>query len=163
MTKEETLRQELVSRFPALADKSRIQRDRRLWVEVPYADFRGVFDHAVLSQEFSHLCTITGLDEGENLSFVYHLARPDGIVLCLKTSVPKSAPAVKTISDRFPGGMIYERELEDMFGAKVEGLPPGRNYPLPEGWPAGQHPLRKEWKTEMLVGGKPDPEGKPHG
>jgi membrane-bound hydrogenase subunit beta len=34
----------------------------------------------------------------------------------------------------------------DLLGIQVEGIPPGRHYPLPEGWPEGQYPLRKDWK-----------------
>jgi len=37
-----------------------------------------------------------------------------------------------------------------MLGVQIEGLPPGKRYPLPDNWPAGQYPLRKDWKTEML-------------
>jgi len=46
----------------------------------------------------------------------------------------------------FPGAVSYEKELEDMFGIKVEGLPPGRRYPLPDDFPTDQYPLRKDWK-----------------
>jgi membrane-bound hydrogenase subunit beta len=35
-----------------------------------------------------------------------------------------------------------------MFGIEVEGVPPGRRYPLPDDWPEGQYPLRKDWKQE---------------
>ena len=35
-----------------------------------------------------------------------------------------------------------------MFGVKVEGLPAGRHYPLPEDWPQGEYPLRKDWKPK---------------
>jgi membrane-bound hydrogenase subunit beta len=163
MTREETIQQDLLARFPVLADSVRIQRDRRLWAQTPYAEFRGILDYACDRLEFVHLCTITGLDEGENLAFIYHLAREDGVALCLKTAVPKAAPVLKSISDRFPGGVIYERELVDLLGAKVDGLPPGNRYPLPDDWPEGQHPLRKDWKVEMLTGESPALKDKPHG
>ncbi len=147
---EEKIRQDLATRFGLTADTNRLQRARRVWVEVAYDRFRDLLLHAVKTLEFSHLCTITGLDEGETFAFIYHLARTDGIVLNLKTRVPKSAPVLKTISDLFPGGLIYERELEDLLGVKVEGLPPGKRYPLPDNWPACQFPLRKDWTGDKL-------------
>ena len=71
-------------------------------------------------------------------------------MLNLKLAVPKAKPVIKTVSGLFPGCVIYERELVDLLGAEVEGLPPGERYPLPDNWPAGQYPLRKDWKPEML-------------
>jgi Ni,Fe-hydrogenase III component G len=150
MSRDQDIRQELATRFPSLAETVRVQRSRRVWAEVAAPAFREVFTHAVQAMGFSHLCTITGLDEGENLSFLYHLAHAEGVLLTLKTSVPKSAPVMPSIGDLFPGGAIYERELVDLLGAKFDGLPPGKRYPLPDGWPEGQHPLRKDWTPENL-------------
>jgi Ni,Fe-hydrogenase III component G len=47
-----------------------------------------------------------------------------------------------------PGAILYERELQDMFGIVVEGLPDPRPLLLCDDWPAGEHPLRKDWKFE---------------
>ena len=69
------------------------------------------------------MCMITGLDEGENLSFIYHLAHFNGIMIDLKTYAPKNNPVIKTVTDTFPGSDLYERELVDLLGAKIEGLP----------------------------------------
>jgi Ni,Fe-hydrogenase III component G len=146
MTKEETLQQQLLMKFPVLEGKIRIQRERRLWVEVPFQNFMEIFDYAVKQLQLVVFCTMTGLDEGENLSFIYHLAQENGIMLNIKTSVPKTTPLIKTITAYFPAATLAEREVEDLLGAKVEGLPAGRRYPLPDDWPLNDHPLRKDWK-----------------
>jgi membrane-bound hydrogenase subunit beta len=160
---EEQVRQEITDRFGLTAETCKVARARRVWAEIAYDRFRDLFVHAVQSMNFSHLCTITGLDEGETFGFIYHLARPDGLVLNLKTRVSKTAPVIKTILDIFPGGLIYERELVDLLGVQVEGLPPGKRYPLPDNWPVGQYPLRKEWKADMLdKSGGPKGEEKSH-
>jgi len=150
MPSEEIVKPRLAGRFPALADRIVLQRPRRFVVETPAGQFDEIARFAFGDLGFIYLCTITGLDEGDNLSFLYHLAHPDGTVLTLKRSVPKAAPTVASIGPLFPCGQIYERELVDMLGARVEGLPPGHRYPLPDGWPDGQYPLRKDWKPEML-------------
>jgi membrane-bound hydrogenase subunit beta len=152
MANEEAIKQELAGTFPFMADTIVIKRERRISAEVPRDRFRDVFDHVAKKMDFVHLCIITGLDDGENLSFIYHIARLDGTVLNLKTSAPKTDPVIQTVTDIFPGGVIYERELVDLFGAKVEGLPAGKRYPLPDDWPPNQYPLRKDWKPEMLDG-----------
>jgi Ni,Fe-hydrogenase III component G len=135
----------LVAAFPFLEGKIRVQRERRLWAEVELARFREVFDHAVDRLGFAIMCIITGLDEGEELGFLYHVANESGTILCLHAKAPKADPVIRTVSDRFPSAHIYERELVDLLGARVEGLPPGNRYPLPDGWPEGQYPLRKDW------------------
>jgi Ni,Fe-hydrogenase III component G len=138
----------LVHAFPFLEGKIKIQRERRIWVEVELKSFRSVFDHAVDGMGFTIMCLITGLDEGEDLGFLYHVANESGTILCLHTKAPKAEPVIHSVSDRFPAAHIYERELVDLLGAKVEGLPPGNRYPLPDDWPEGQYPLRKDWKQE---------------
>ncbi|MFA6132670.1 MAG: NADH-quinone oxidoreductase subunit C [Phycisphaerae bacterium] len=152
MSEEETAQTLLQDQFPFLAGKISIQRARRIWAEVPAESVRQVFDFAVDRLKFNQLCTITGLDEGENLAVIYHLAREIGATLNLHTVVPKANPVLYTVSDRFPAADCYERELVDLLGFKVEGLPPGHRYPLPDNWPAGQFPLRKDWDAAILEG-----------
>lgn len=144
--REEKIQSDLVFKFGFLAGKVRVQRERRIFADVPTANFRDILIYAVKDLGFVFLCTITGLDEGENLSFVYHLTRQDGVMINLKISVPKNKPVIKSITDYFKGAEIYEREVMDLLGAKVEGLPKGKRYPLPDDWPEGQYPLRKDWK-----------------
>jgi membrane-bound hydrogenase subunit beta len=140
------IKQDLLNRFPCLNDKVGVQRLRRIYAEVDYANFVEVFEYAIQKLNFTFLCTITGLDEGDKISFIYHLATQGGIILNLKTGIPKERPALKSIIGYFRGAEIYERELEDLLGVKVEGLPEGKRYPLPDDWPKDQYPLRKDWK-----------------
>jgi Ni,Fe-hydrogenase III component G len=147
---EEELRSQLLAAFPALEGRIRIARARRVWVEVELPAFRELFERAVKELGFTILCIITGLDEGENLGFIYHLADWGGTMLNIHTLAPKADPRIRTVTELFPAAHIYERELVDLFGAKVEGLPSGNRYPLPDGWPEGQYPLRKDWDPAVL-------------
>ncbi len=142
---EDKIRQQLVERFGLPTEKVTVQRDRRIWADVSANEFQEIFDYAVDKLGFIVLATITGLDEGANLGAIYHIARESGIILNLHVSVPKDNPVIKTISTRFPAADAYEREMVDLLGMQVEGLPPGNRYPLPDNWPAGQYPLRKDW------------------
>jgi membrane-bound hydrogenase subunit beta len=156
LPEETTIQQQLCERFECLKDRVRVQRARRILAQVPAADVLDVFEYAVEMLRFSILATITGLDEGPTLGLIYHLAQENGIVLNLATSVPKDQPVLRTVTPYFPAAEAYEREVTDLLGFQIEGLPPGRRYPLPDDWPAGQYPLRKDWKglpnAELCVG-----------
>ena len=148
MTEEEEIVAELAAKFPML--KNKIQRRRSIYVETPADKFAEVFAHLFGPMRFTMLTAITGLDSGANLEVMYHLARLSGIVLNLSVAVPKTRPVLYTVTGYFPAADCYERELVDMLGMVIEGLPEGFRYPLPDGWPEGQYPLRKDWKPEML-------------
>lgn len=146
MSAEENLKQQLVDKFSYLSEKISLPRARRIFLEVDLNNFAEVFDFAVKHLQFIHLCAITALDEQDKLSFIYHLAQDKGIILNIKTSAPKENPVIKTVIPYFLCAEIYEREIVDLFGAKVEGLPAGNRYPLTDDWPTDQFPLRKDWK-----------------
>ena len=149
MSELAAVKQQLEDKFVYLKGAIREQGERRLWTEISYDLFSNVFDFAVKELGFNALCTITGLDEGECLAFIYHLSK-GGLVFNLKTKILKDKENLRTVVDYFPGAAIYEREVVDLFGVKIEGLPDGIRYPLPDDWPAGQYPLRKDWDPKVL-------------
>ena len=150
MSEEENIQRQLVEKFDCLKDKVQIQRVRRIFAQTPAADLPAVFDHVVKEMKFCILSSITGLDEGQTLGLIYHLARENGIVLNLSTSVPKDKPVLKTVTSYFPAADVYEREVIDLLGMRIEGLPQSDRYPLPDNWPANQFPLRKDWNADVL-------------
>lgn len=149
---EEALKDMLVKRFPFLDGRIRAPRARRIFIDDVTDNFDEVFLYAIKELDFSALCAITGMDEGERIVFGYHMARPDGTVLTIKRSAPKSDPVIKTVVPVFFCADIYERELVDLLGVRVEGLKEGNRYPLPDGWPQGEYPLRKDWKKPVKPG-----------
>jgi membrane-bound hydrogenase subunit beta len=156
---EEAIKAALLKDFEFLKENIEIKRARRIFAEIPLERFREVFDYAVGPLKFEMLYTITGLDDGEALGAIYHLGREGRIALNLHVRIPRQAPMLATVSDRFPAADIYERELLDLLGIQIEGLGSGHRYPLPDGWPAGEYPLRKEWKGNLPVDAEVKDEG----
>jgi membrane-bound hydrogenase subunit beta len=150
MSEEDNVKQQLIEKFSSLTDKITVQRVRRIFADVPADRFPEIFDYAVKELKFCILATITGLDEGVTLGIIYHLARENGIMLNLHTSLPKEQPVMKTVTSYFPAADAYEREMIDLLGIQITGLPEGSRYPLTDDWPQGQYPLRKDWNSDML-------------
>ena len=92
-----------------------------------------------------HLSAISTVDTGDAFEVIYHVSA-GGVLVSLRTSVPKAAPRVPTATGVFPVAVLYEREAHDLMGIEFEGHPDPRPLLLYEGWPEGQYPLRKDWK-----------------
>ena len=97
-----------------------------------------------------HISTISGRDTGAHIEINYHFARP-GVVVTVKTLVDRQAPSIRTITDLFPGAALYEREVHDILGVKFEGHPDPRRLVLPDDWPDGVYPLRKDWTYDRIT------------
>jgi membrane-bound hydrogenase subunit beta len=145
MNREELITTDLVGTFGLTDERCRIAAPRRMFVEADRQGFAALITRLRDEHQFTWLCTITGLDAGDTYEVIYHLAAPDGIVLSLKLPVPKDNPTIESMIPTYNGAVYYERELVDLLGITVEGLPKGNRYPLPDDWPAGQYPLRKDW------------------
>ena len=85
---------------------------------------------------FTHLATISGLDLGESFEAVYHMAS-NMATINVRILTPRSDPKIPSVCAVIPGAILYERELQDMFGLVVENIPdPGRCFWLTIGQPA---------------------------
>ncbi|MCX6553866.1 MAG: NADH-quinone oxidoreductase subunit C [Candidatus Aminicenantes bacterium] len=106
---------------------------------------------------FTHLATISGVDLGESFEVIYHLASHLATVN-VRILTPRSAPTIPSTVSIIPGAILYERELQDMFGLVVQNIPNPRPLLLADDWPAGEYPLRKDWHfnrpAEKIPGGK---------
>ena len=130
---------------------------RRIFVKVAPRDLLPAITLLRDKYDCAYLATISGLDKGDAFELLYHFASP-AVNINLRTEIPKSEPRIASICAVIPGAVLYERELQDMFGVLVEGLPDPRPLVLPDDWPAGNYPLRKDWKferpQEVIPGGK---------
>ncbi len=145
LEREEEIVKQLIEKYPGLQDSCKVTRARRIFVDVPKDDIAGLAAFVKGSLGFQFLVTITGLDAGEDFQLIYHFANDEGIILNVKVNAPKSDPAVETVTRSYEGGVLYEIEVRNLLGVDIRGIPADIRYPLPDGWPDGQYPLRKDW------------------
>jgi len=92
-----------------------------------------------------HVSAVTGRDAGDAFEVLYHFF-VDGVTVTLRVSLPREAPEVPSITELIPGANFYERELYDLLGIRAVGHPGLKRLVLPEDWPDGVFPLRKDWQ-----------------
>ncbi len=126
-----------------------VQRPRRVFVTIDSNSLIEVTKYLAQEKGYKHVTTISGLDLGKSLGVIYHL-REENITLSLKTDVPKDRPRLPTIVEIIPGAELYEREVHELFGMVFKGHPDLTPLILPDKWPSGVYPLRKEWKLEDI-------------
>jgi membrane-bound hydrogenase subunit beta len=131
---------------------------RSLWVEVKKSAFRDGVEHICHLQEHPHLAIISSRDLGSEVELIYHFTIYYGhhlqeLSLGLRVKLPKNDLQIPTITDLIPGALFTERETQEMMGVEVVGIPDNRRLFLPEDFPDGVYPWRKDEKgppTDML-------------
>jgi NADH:ubiquinone oxidoreductase subunit C len=130
---------------------------RRIFVKVEAGDIVAAIEQLRSGLGYTYLATISGVDKGETFEILYHFGNDSGN-LNVRTEIPRSNPHIESITSVIPGAIFYERELQDMFGIVVDKIPDPRRLVLPDDWPDGSHPLKKDWKferpQEVIPGGK---------
>ncbi len=120
----------------------KIAGPRRVFATVDKTKLREVLK-ILRSKDIQHISDITGIDLGEKIGVIYRIdCMP--VFLNLKIELPKSDTRFQTVTDIFPGAILFERDLMEMIGVKFEGHPDPRKLFLPDDWPEGVYPLRKE-------------------
>ncbi len=93
---------------------------------------------------------ITGIDLGPTIGVFYHIRTSKRGIITIKVEVPKEKPQIKTISDLVPGASFDELEVTDLVGVVFKGHPSPGRLVLPDNWPDGIFPLRKDAKLDNL-------------
>lgn len=107
---------------------------------------------ALHEANWGFLTAITGLDlgvEAGKLEVLYHFCEGAALVN-LRVTLPRDNPVIDSVCGAIPAASFFERELSEMFGVTVAGTPNSDKLFLPEDWPDGVYPLRKDFKPEML-------------
>lgn len=129
-----------------------VRRKRTLyeiWAEIDKSVFRKAVE-TIFEIDYPHLHFIAGEDNGGNsikmiYSFGIYHSHPWGeISITLKFDLPKSELVLPTITDLMIGAETNEREIREMLGVEFEGLKNKRHLFLPDNWPEGKYPWRKD-------------------
>jgi len=125
----------------------RVPRPRKAYILLKPESHRDAISLLLTQVEDVELSTISGVDLGNDIELNYHMACAGTVTL--KNRVSRENPVTQTITDILPGANLYEREVFDLLGVAFEGHPNLERLLLPENWPQGNYPLRKDWKPPV--------------
>jgi membrane-bound hydrogenase subunit beta len=103
----------------------------------------------LIGLQYPHFSVISGVDTGDAVRLIYHFTIFYGhpgneCTVSLGVNLPKSDLSIPTISDLIPGAVFSEREKQEFLGITVIGIPDGRHLFLPDDFPEGVYPWRKD-------------------
>ena len=70
---------------------------------------------------------------------------PAQLYVLVESSIPQDDPWIDSITPVAPGADWAEREFQDAVGVRPEGHPDPRRLMLPDEWPEGVYPLRRDF------------------
>jgi len=144
--KSEGIRALIQERFPHIAVN--VPRDRRVMVYIPERHLIDVLGF-LHEQGVVHVSTISVVDQihAKLFEILYHLSWENNEIT-VRTEIPRDDPVIPTVTPILPGALTYEREIQDLFGIRVRDIPDSRRIVLPDDWPEGVFPLRKDYVVE---------------
>ena len=119
-------------------------------IEVKAGTNRDAVKSLLEANKEAGIVALTGLDMGKKIGLMYHMCT-NGVIVTIKTEIPKKNPKIATISDLIPGAQFHEREAADLFGVIFEGHPNPARLVLPDDWPENLYPLRKDAKIDEAL------------
>jgi Ni,Fe-hydrogenase III component G len=88
------------------------------------------------------------------MEILYHFTIEDiNLLISLRVKLDKSRLQIDSLTPLMKGANWIEREINEMLGIEFRGHPDMRRLLLPDEWPEGVYPLRrdyKEWDSEAI-------------
>ena len=121
---------------------------RQVWLKIRRDSLRPVVSR-LIAIHYPHLVVIGATDLGDTIELPYVFRILAGgpntdILVTVAAVLPKADPWVDTLTDLIPGILLGEREKQEMMGVVVRNIPDGRRMFLPEDFPEGVYPWRRD-------------------
>jgi len=119
-----------------------------IWMKIDKSAFKDAIKY-LCDLQFPHLAVASGNDLGKTIELIYHFTlnfggRMEEFNLNISVELPKTKPEIETICDYIPGALITEREKMEMLGVNIIGIPDDRRCFIPEDFPKGVYPWRRD-------------------
>ncbi len=145
MTREQAL-QEIRVRFAdailSVSDKSpsRVYIEIKPGAVVPVASY-------IFWQLGARFSIATGVDTRTHIEILYHFILEElNLLVSLRVKLDRDRPIIDSLTPSFEAANWIEREIHELLGVEFKNHPDMRRLLLPENWPEGVYPLRRDYQ-----------------
>ncbi len=124
------------------------RKSKQVWLKIARESLIPALKRLVEIQ-YPHVSVIAFCDTGAQVDLMYHFhvywgVPHEEVLVTLAVSLDKTDLKVPTITGIIPGALTSEREKQEMLGIEVVDIPDSRRLFLPEDFPPGVFPWRKD-------------------
>lgn len=89
----------------------------------------------------------SGVDTRTCIEILYHFTLEEiNLLISLRVKLDRQAPVIDSLTPSFEAANWIEREIHELLGVEFKNHPDMRRLLLPESWPEGVYPLRRDYQ-----------------
>ncbi|HOD52178.1 MAG TPA: NADH-quinone oxidoreductase subunit C [Candidatus Hydrogenedentes bacterium] len=145
MTREQAL-QEIRARFDGVILSMFDKSPSRVYIEikpealVPAANY-------IFWELGARFNIATGVDTRTHIEILYHFIIEEiNLLVSLRVKLDRDRPVIDSLTPSFEAANWVEREIHELLGVEFKNHPDMRRLLLPENWPEGVYPLRRDYQ-----------------
>jgi NADH:ubiquinone oxidoreductase subunit C len=138
----QVLRQRFSEEIISVFEKS----PKRIYIQIqPDAIVR--FAQYLFKEIRARFIIASGVDGRNQMEILYHFTVEEiNLVISLRVILPKAKLEIASLTSVFTAAHWIEREIHELLGINFVGHPKLKRLLLPEDWPEGVYPLRKDYQ-----------------
>ncbi|MHC2995134.1 MAG: NADH-quinone oxidoreductase subunit C [Candidatus Atribacteria bacterium] len=145
MTPEEVLgdlRKKFKDDIVEILDK----RSKKVYIEIKHESLVKVAGY-IFKDLKARFNTASGVDMRNHMEILYHFLIEDiDLLISLRVKLQKPKLEIDSLVPVFEGANWIEREIHEILGINFKGHPDLKRLLLPDDWPDGVYPLRRDYK-----------------
>ncbi|MEA3454423.1 MAG: NADH-quinone oxidoreductase subunit C [Candidatus Caldatribacteriota bacterium] len=119
---------------------------KRVYIEIKHESLVKVVSY-IFKDLKARFNTASGVDMRNHMEILYHFLIEDiNLLISLRVKLQKPKLEIDSLVPVFEGANWIEREMHEILGINFKGHPDLKRLLLPDDWPDGVYPLRRDYK-----------------
>jgi len=119
---------------------------KRVYIEIKHESLVKVASY-IFKDLKARFNTASGVDMRNHMEILYHFLIEDiNLLISLRVKLQKPKLEIDSLVPVFEGANWIEREIHEILGVNFKGHPDLKRLLLPDDWPDGVYPLRRDYK-----------------